>query len=167
MRQDPLAGLFPQRNRIISGLSLGVVIVEAAPKSGSLVTAQHAVEQNREVFAIPGPIDSLASRGPHQLIRDGARLVETVDDILEELAPHIRHELGPATDPAGPDESPAHPHLSDQQKTVLSHLDNTPKGADELISLTGLAPSQIMATLSVLEMRRLVRRAPGNQFTRV
>jgi DNA processing protein len=167
MRQDPLAGLFPQRNRIISGLSLGVVIVEAAPKSGSLVTAAHAVEQNREVFAIPGPIDSLASRGPHQLIRDGARLVETVDDILEELSPHIRGQLEAAPTPEDPADSPAHPHLSDQQKIVLSHLDDLPKGADELIALTGLAASQIMATLAVLEMRRLIRRAPGNLFTRV
>jgi DNA processing protein len=167
MRQDPLAGLFPQRNRIISGLSHGVVIVEAAPRSGSLVTAQHAVEQNREVFAIPGPIDSLASRGPHQLIRDGARLVETVDDILEELAPHIREQLDPSPAPEDATDAPTHPHLSDQQKAVLSHLDDLPKGADELIALTGLAASQIMATLSVLEMRRLIRRAPGNLFTRI
>lgn len=167
MRQEPIAGLFPQRNRIISGLSLGVVIVEAAPKSGSLVTAQHAVEQNREVFAIPGPIDSLASRGPHQLIRDGARLVETADDILEELAPHIREQLDVSGSVESPADSPTHPRLSEQEKAVLARLDDLPKGADELISLTGLAPSQIMATLSVLEMRRLIRRAPGNQFTRV
>jgi DNA processing protein len=101
------------------------------------------------------------------LIRDGARLVETVDDILEELSPHIRGQLETVATLDDPVDSPAHPHLTDQQKVVLSHLDNLPKGADELITLTGLAASQIMATLAVLEMRRLIRRAPGNLFTRV
>jgi DNA processing protein len=165
MEQKPLAGLFPQRNRLIAGLSLGVVVVEAAPRSGSLSTASHAMEQNREVFAVPGPIDSLASRGCHALIRDGARLVETVDDILEELGPLARAV------PAGP-ESPSVRHpaelsLSDHERALLGHLDDLPRGIDELIVRTGLAPSQVMATLAVLEMRRLIRRADGNQFTRV
>jgi len=164
MRHPPLAGLFPQRNRIISGLCLGVVVVEAAPRSGSLSTARHAMEQNREVFAVPGPADSLASRGCHRLIRDGARLVETVDDILEELGPLVR-EI-----PTAPDEPPVrHPAelaLTDQERSLLGHLENHPVGVDELILRTGLTASQVMATLSVLELKRMVRRLPGHQFIR-
>ena len=165
MRQGPLAGLFPQRNRLISGLSLGVVVVEAAPRSGSLSTAHHAMEQNREVFAVPGPVDSLPSQGCHRLIRDGARLVETVDDILEELGPLVK-EL--RSTPAAPGvRHPAELSLSDLERSVLNRLDDSPLAVDALISQTGMTASQVMATLSVLEMRRLVRRLPGHQFVRV
>jgi DNA processing protein len=164
MRQGPLAKMFPQRNRIISGLCLGVVVVEAAPRSGSLSTARHAVEQNREVFAVPGPADSLASRGCHRLIRDGAKLVETVDDILEELGPLVR-EVKPAED-AVPVRHPAELKLNDHERTLLGLLGDRPVPADDLIARTGLTPAQVVATLAVLEMRRLVRRVPGNQFMR-
>ena len=164
MRQSPLAGLFPQRNRIISGLCLGVVVVEATPRSGSLSTAHHAMEQNREVFAVPGPVDSLASRGCHRLIRDGARLVETVDDILEELGPLVREVRPVGASPAV--RHPAELTLSDLERSILGKLDDRPLGVDELIGQTGLTASQVMATLSVLEMRRLVRRLPGHQFVR-
>jgi DNA processing protein len=164
MDQAPLAGLFPQRNRLISGLSLGVVVVEATPRSGSLSTARHALEQNREVFAVPGPVDSLASQGCHRLLRDGARLVESVDDILEELGPLVR-EVRP-----GPGETPVrHPAellLSDQERSLLGQLGDEPVGVDELIARTGLTAAQVLATLSVLELRRLVRRLPGHHFVR-
>ena len=138
--------------------------MDAGRASGS--TATHAVEQNREVFAVPGPIDSLASRGCHALIRDGARLVETVDDILEELGPLARAVQ--AAEPEAPAvRHPAELTLSDHERSLLGHLGDLPRGVDELIGRTGLAPSQVMATLAVLEMRRLIRRNAGNQFTRV
>ncbi|MEW4568153.1 DNA-processing protein DprA [Tautonia sp. JC769] len=167
MEQKPLAGLFPQRNRLIAGLCLGVVVVEAAPRSGSLSSAHHAMEQNREVFAVPGPIDSITSRGCHALIRDGARLVETVDDILEELGPLAR-AVSVSQEPEAPEvRHPAELSLTEHERAVLGHLDDLPRGIDELIVRTGLAPSQVMATMAILEMRRLIRRNAGNQFTRI
>ena len=139
-------------------------MVEAAPRSVSLSTAHHAMEQNREVFAVPGPVDSIASRGCHRLIRDGARLVETVDDILEELGPLVREVQTAPDEP--PVRNPAELVLSDQERSLLGRLDNLPVGVDELITRTRLTASQVMVTLSVLELKRLVRRLPGHQFVR-
>jgi DNA processing protein len=164
MGQGPLSGLFPQRNRIISGLCLGVVVIEAPPRSGALSTAHHAMEQNREVFAVPGPVDSLSSQGCHRLIRDGARLVETVDDILEELGPLVS-EVRTSSEET-PVRHPVELTLSDQERSLLGHLTDHATAVDELIVRTGLAASQVLATLSVLEMRRLIRRLPGQQFVR-
>jgi DNA processing protein len=164
MRQSPLAGLFTQRNRIISGLSLGVLVVEATPRSGSLSTASHAMEQNREVFAVPGPADSLSSRGCHRLIRDGARLVETVDDILEELGPLVQEVRTNPEEP--PVRHPAELALSDSERALLGRLDDQPTAVDDLIAHTGMTAGQVMATLSVLELKRLVKRMPGHRFVR-
>ncbi len=164
MLQSPLAGLFTQRNRIISGIALGVVVVEATPRSGSLSTARHAIEQNREVFAVPGPADSLSSRGCHRLIRDGARLVETVDDILEELGP-LTGEI--RTDPGQPPvRHPAELALTELERSLLGHLDDQPTGVDDLIGRTRMTASQVLATLSVLEVKRLVKRVAGLRFVR-
>jgi DNA processing protein len=164
MRQVPLPGLFTQRNRIISGIVLGVVVVEATQRSGSLSTARHAMEQNREVFAVPGPADSLTSRGCHRLIRDGARLVESVDDILEELGPLSREIRADPGEP--PVRHPAELALSDLERSLLGHLDDQPSGVDELIVRTGMTAAQVLATLSVLEVKRLAKRLAGHQFVR-
>lgn len=160
---EPIAGLFPQRNRIISGLSLGVIVVEAAQRSGALITARHAKEQNREVFAIPGPIDSLASRGCHALLRDGACLVESADDVLDALGP-LMNEIKPS-----PDTSVRHPlelTLNDLERKLLDLLGSDAISADELVGRSRLAAPQVLSALSVLEMRRLVRRLPGNIYAR-
>jgi DNA processing protein len=173
MTQQPWSELFPRRNRIIAGMSLGVIVVEAAPRSGSLGTAHHAMEQNREVFAVPGPVDSLASRGCHRLIRDGAKLVETVDDVLEELGPLARAVVPVRADAPDDDDTaaptldvPASIRLADRERVVLTHVAMQPVGVDELIGRTGLAAREVLAALPVLELRRLVKRLPGNLFIR-
>ena len=161
----PLRGNFPQRNRIVSGLSLGVLVVESPRRSGSLITARLAMEQNREVFAVPGPIDVENSRGCHQLIRDGAKLVETVEDILEELGPLPlpvpSHEKSP-----GEVRHPVEMTLNEREKQVLALIETTPIAIDLLIERSGLAASQLLAVVSVLEVKRLVRRQEGNRVVR-
>lgn len=164
MRRKPLAAFFTQRNRIISGLALGVLVVEATPRSGSLSTARHAVEQNREVFAVPGPIDSLSSRGCHRLLKDGARLVETVEDVLEGLGPLVA-EIKAAPD-SPPIRRPAELALSDIERDILFRLSDTPTGIDEMIAATSLTAGQVLATLSILELKQLIQRRPGGRFVR-
>lgn len=161
--QEPYAELFPQRNRIITGLSLGVLIVEATPNSGTLTTAQHAVEQNREVFAVPGPIDNLSSRGCHRLIRDGATLVESVEDILEALGPLPRPVQAVADEP--PVRHPAELTLPAAERAILAELDR-PKSVDELAARTGLSAAEVLSAISLMEIRRLIKRLPGLQFVR-
>ena len=170
LEQKPLAGLFPQRNRIISGISLGVIVVEASRKSGALHTARHAMEQNREVFAIPGRIDSLASEGCHDLIRDGATLLRGVDDVLQSLAPLAtpleRTEPKPDGTPPETILTPRELALSDQERAVLNLVTREPQHVDEILRQCDLEHSRVLSTLTVLEMKRFVRRLPGSLLVR-
>jgi DNA processing protein len=162
--QPPLPGLFPQRNRIISGMVLGVIVVEAARNSGALHTVRHAMEQGREVFAVPGRIDSLASAGCHDILRDGATLVRDVQDVLQALGP-LMAPVVTATDQMIL--TPRELNLDDQERRVLNLVTIDPIAVDDVLRTAGLEASRVLATLTVLEMRRLVRRVPGGQVCRV
>jgi DNA processing protein len=162
-RMIPLSGSFPQRNRIISGLCVGTIVVEAPDRSGALITARHAYEQGREVFAVPGPVDSRMSRGCHDLIKDGAKLIESIDDVLAELGPlteNIERDDGTRV------QHPAELALNEIEQQVLSEIDNSPTSIDAVAAACGLAVHRVLSTISVLEMRRLVRRTSGTQVVR-
>ncbi len=163
-RQQPMSGTFPQRNRLITGLSLGVLVIEAAERSGALISASHAAEQGREVFAVPGPADSRTSRGCHRLIRDGAKLVESVDDVLEELGPLV--ESMPRED-GGIVRHPAELKLNDQERKVLDAIQIEPTEIDHVALTTDLPIHRVLATISVLEIRHLIRRVSGNYAVRL
>jgi DNA processing protein len=163
VRSAPLSGAFPQRNRLISGMSLGVVVIEAALQSGALITARHAMEQGRDVFAVPGPIDSRMSHGCHRLIRDGAKLVETADDVLEELGPLV---AAAQRDDGPPVYHPAELLLNDAEQRVLAAIGGNQTAIDQVIADCGLPTQRVLAALSVLEMRRLVTRVSGNYVAR-
>jgi DNA processing protein len=157
----PLAFNFPARNRLISGLSLGVVVVEATEKSGSLITATLAVEQGREVFAVPGEVGSSRSRGAHRLIRQGAKLVESVDDIIEEIAPQLLDRIGSATQRA-PRVLPQ--NASDATRTIFALLQENTLQVDQVIERTGMSAAQVLETLLDLELQGLLRQLPGKIY---
>jgi DNA processing protein len=162
--QHASGGLFPQRNRIISGMSVGVIIIEANRKSGALHTARHAMEQGREVMALPGRVDNIASEGCHDLIRDGVTLIRHADDVLESLGPLIQPV---ATEKQAEVRSPRELTLSDQQKEILNLITSEPRIMDEVLREASIDSSRVLATLTILEMKRMVRRLPGGLIVRV
>ena len=159
----PLPGHFPRRNRLISGLATGVLVVEAAPDSGSLITARVATEQGREVFAIPGSIHSPLARGCHALIKQGAKLVESAADILDELAwtqrpaasqPAVTSATGPAADVTSPD-------------PLLAALGDAPTTLDTLAERTGLTLDALSAKLLTLELDGQIASLPGGRYQKI
>ena len=159
MGSKPEGWRFPGRNRVISGLSRGVLVCEGRADSGSLITANFAAEQGRDVFALPGGVDAEKSRAPHKLIKEGAKLVENAADILEEFGlvaePKGTLELGPPLDTLDP-----------QERAVVEALDLQPKHVDAIIREINLPASQVISLLTLLEMRGFVRRVPGNAYVR-
>jgi DNA processing protein len=153
---------FPRRNRLISGLSLGVLVVEAALKSGSLITARYAAEQGREVFAIPGSIHSPLARGCHALIRQGAKLVETAQDVLEELGALARFVAAPVPVPAAATAAGTDP----AQTELLALMGYDPLDMDTLAGRSGLTPGEVSSMLLLMELCGLVEARPGGKYQR-
>ena len=163
MRTEPEPHNFPIRNRIISGMALGTLVVEASRKSGSLITARLAAEQNREVFAVPGSIRSFKSTGTHALIKQGAKLVENAADILDEIGHRL---LSPATasSAAGSrQETPA--HLTPEEQRIIDALGPYPLHIDDLTRQVGMQPGSVASALLRLELKGLVQQSAGKCFT--
>jgi DNA processing protein len=153
---------FPRRNRLIAALSRGTLVVEAAVHSGSLITARLAAELGREVFAIPGSIHSPMARGCHALIRDGAKLVESADDVLDDLAWGTSSRVASADAPSRAGPAPEDPHAD-----VWRALGDDPVPLELLAASTGRAAGDLLAALLELELRRHVERLPGNRYQRL
>ncbi|MFW6132433.1 MAG: DNA-processing protein DprA [Planctomycetota bacterium] len=160
MGLDIRAGNFHARNRIISGLSLGVLVVEAARRSGSLITARQADEQGRLVFAVPGRVDSPTSAGTNELIRDGATLVQNLDDLLEQLGP-VGAEMGEAPHAEAP---PMPAGLSDAETKLVEALGGGELTLDELTRRTGVPSARVAASMTMLVIKGAVAQKPGNVF---
>jgi DNA processing protein len=174
LRAEPLAENFPPRNRIIAGLSLGTIVVEAGLRSGALITAQAALESNREVMAVPGKIDSPLSQGPHRLIKDGAKLIESVEDVMEalgylgeQLKDHTALTAREATEKV---ETPLFEttkfNLKGHEQTVYDALGKEPLHIDQLIADTNLPAGTVNASVMSLRLKGLIKQLPGNLFTK-
>ena len=162
---------FPIRNRIISGLSLGVVVIEAPQKSGALITVTHAIDQGREVFSVPGKADSFASRGTNQLLREGAKLVENADDIIEELEPILKSKIrelkANQPEPAQEKQIPLiKPELTEEEAKLYNLLSSGPLDLDDIIVKSQLSVSAASAMLTTLELKKIVKQLPGKIFAK-
>ncbi len=160
---SPLGHNFPRRNRIISGLSAGVLVVEAAPRSGSLITARQALEQGRDVFALPGALNNPLSQGCHKLIREGGQLVSSVEHILEQLAPMLGAY---AVDDAPAVEPTALPELSTQENNLLQALGFEHVSMDQLVALTGISVADLNVLLISLELKGVIENS-GDGYCRI
>ncbi|HXZ18402.1 MAG TPA: DNA-processing protein DprA [Candidatus Acidoferrales bacterium] len=159
---------FPVRNRIIAGMALGVVVVEGAQYSGSLITARLAMEFGREVYGVPGNVTHAGSFGPNQLIKQGAKLVTGWEDVVEELPTDIRGELFPAESVSAEERATLlESTFSAEEKTLYGLLSaDKPRHVDELVELSGLSSSEVLASLFELEMRGAIRQMPGKHFVK-
>ena len=165
IQSPPEAHHFPIRNRIISGMSLGTVVVEAAKKSGSLITARLAADQNREVFAVPGSIHSFKSCGTNSLIKQGAKLVENAQDIIEELFPQMQENLECLSDNDYVDNTEkVLQDLNSDEQTVVDQLEPYPIHVDELVRKTSMAPGKLLGILLKLELEGIAVQMPGKFF---
>jgi DNA processing protein len=172
LQYEPMPENFPPRNRIIAGLSLGTIVIEAAPNSGAMITAEAAMENNRDVMAVPGKIDSPLSKGPHRLIKQGARLIESIEDIMETLGcigEQLHEHVAEATTKASEKvETPLFDvgqlKLADDEKTIYDCLSKEPLHIDQLITETDLAAGSINAGLISLRLKGLIKQLPGSLF---
>ena len=170
LRYEPLSENFPPRNRIIAGLSLGTIVVEAGLNSGALITARAALEYNREVMAVPGKIDSPLSKGAHQLIKQGAKLIESVEDVTEALG-YIGEQLQDHVSAAAAEASESMERslfdarnlkLSGPEKTIYECLDKEPSHIEQIIADTDLAAGSVNAALISLQLKGLIKQLPGS-----
>ncbi|HUU11730.1 MAG TPA: DNA-processing protein DprA [Phycisphaerae bacterium] len=165
MAVGPTAENFPRRNRILGALSLGTIVVEAGRRSGALITARLAAEMGKEVFAVPNRVDAPGAAGVHGLIRDGARLVESVADVLEEF-PDLGIEPPPDEDATRQGTLSLKANLSPEEARLMEVLDGEPAAMDVLASRAGLGAAQASGALTLLELKGLVRALPGGRFAR-
>jgi len=161
MGMGPEKGTFPRRNRVISGLSLGVVVVEGHYDSGAMITAKYALDQGREVFAVPGNVGLDQSKGPHWLIKQGAKLIESVEDVLDELNMVLPEKGVPKM---ATKKTKDYSNLPAEEQRIIKALSSEPKYIDNISAESGLSISEVSSRLMMLEVKKIIRQLPGKMF---